>query len=225
MVEGPPNMALLRLLQISSANFPIGAFAYSAGLEAAIERGWVTDETEAADWIGGQLLEMQAQLEVPLLSRFHEAWRSGDAALLGHWVDVQIALREARELREEDLKLGRSMLRTLATLGVGAASSHNTPMTWLGAYALGAYHWGIPLDAAASGFLYTFVENQGVVASRLIPLGQSAAQRVLSRALDRIPEAIKRGFRIDDDSLGQCAPGHGIACMGHETQYSRLFLS
>jgi hypothetical protein len=41
-------LALLRLLQLCSPALPVGAYAYSQGLECAVERGWVRDEASAA---------------------------------------------------------------------------------------------------------------------------------------------------------------------------------
>ena len=42
------GLALTRLLQLVSPALPIGAFAYSQGLEQAVASGWVTDEASAA---------------------------------------------------------------------------------------------------------------------------------------------------------------------------------
>ena len=42
------GVALTRLLQLVSPALPIGAFAYSQGLEQAVASGWVTDEATAA---------------------------------------------------------------------------------------------------------------------------------------------------------------------------------
>ncbi|HRE56056.1 MAG TPA: urease accessory protein UreF, partial [Candidatus Competibacter sp.] len=47
--------ALPRLLQLCSPTLPVGAYAYSQGLESAVERGWVRDEAGAGDWIFGLL--------------------------------------------------------------------------------------------------------------------------------------------------------------------------
>ena len=43
------DASLLRLLQLASPAFPVGAYAYSQGLEWAVERGWVRNENEAGD--------------------------------------------------------------------------------------------------------------------------------------------------------------------------------
>src|SRR5215468_2961236 len=54
-IEAPLSAApeLLRLLQLSSSLCPIGAFAFSQGLEHAVERGWVGNEAALGDWLLG----------------------------------------------------------------------------------------------------------------------------------------------------------------------------
>ena len=41
---GSDDLALLGLLQLVSPALPIGAFAWSQGLESAFDLGWVSDE-------------------------------------------------------------------------------------------------------------------------------------------------------------------------------------
>ena len=41
--------AELRLWQLISPTLPVGGYSYSQGLELAVEQGWVSDETSAAD--------------------------------------------------------------------------------------------------------------------------------------------------------------------------------
>ena len=48
-------LAELRLRQLTSAALPVGAFAYSQGLESAVEAGWVGNAAQAQEWIGGQM--------------------------------------------------------------------------------------------------------------------------------------------------------------------------
>ena len=59
--------ARLRLWQLLSPALPIGAYAYSRGLEYAVAAGWVCDEAGAAEWIGGQLRHTVQGLDIPVL--------------------------------------------------------------------------------------------------------------------------------------------------------------
>jgi urease accessory protein len=45
--------ALLRLCHLVSPALPVGAYAYSQGLEYAVHAGWVHDEATALDWLQG----------------------------------------------------------------------------------------------------------------------------------------------------------------------------
>ena len=46
---------LLALLRWVSPTLPVGAYAYSRGLEHAVHAGWVHDEASALTWIAGLL--------------------------------------------------------------------------------------------------------------------------------------------------------------------------
>jgi urease accessory protein len=222
--------ALLRLLQLASPALPIGAYAYSQGLEQAVETGWVRDEATAADWILGLLEDALPALEVPLLLRLCAAWRDDRADRadhVGRWNDQLFASRGSAELRAEDQRLGSALARLLAALDVPEAAVWvaRPDVTHLAMFALASARWQIPAPDAAAGYLFSWAENQTGAATRLVPLGQTAAQRILSRATALIPAAVSRAAALADDDLGFSAPGQAIAAALHETQYSRIFRS
>jgi urease accessory protein len=92
-------------------------------------------------------------------------------------------------------------------------------------FALASARWNIAPADAAGGYLFSWTENQVGAASRLVPLGQTAAQRILSRATAVIPAAVARARSLPDDELGFATPAHAIGAALHETQYSRIFRS
>jgi urease accessory protein len=69
------------------------------------------------------------------------------------------------------------------------------------------------------------VEHQVSAAVKLVPLGQTAGQRLLGSLGEQIPAAVTAGMALADDEIGAAAPGLAIASAQHETQYSRLFRS
>ena len=50
-----PAASLLQLIWLASPALPVGGFSYSEGLEAAVDRGLVTDEASATRWLADQL--------------------------------------------------------------------------------------------------------------------------------------------------------------------------
>jgi urease accessory protein len=114
VLAGLVSPALLRLLQLCSPALPIGAYAYSQGLEHAVTAGWVKDEDTAAAWILGLLEHALPALDVPVLFRLIDAWISnGDPH---PWNDFLFASRGSAELRAEDQRLGSALARLLAAL-------------------------------------------------------------------------------------------------------------
>jgi urease accessory protein len=222
-----PPLALLRLLQLVSPALPIGTFAYSQALEAAVAAGWIADEASAGDWIGGLLACTVGGLDLPVLARLHGAWAAGDQATATAWSRFLIAARASGELQAEERHLGGNLARLLDGLGVAGARPWLTraDATYAAMFALAATHWRIALPDAAHGYAFAWVEAQTSAAVRLVPLGQSAGQRILLALGARIPDVVARALATADDDIGAGAPSHAIASAHHETQYSRLFRS
>jgi urease accessory protein len=218
---------LLRLLQLASPGLPVGAFAYSQGLEPAVAAGWVHDETTASDWMAGLLAHSLGALEVPLLLRLHRAWAHGDREEIARWNDLGHAARATRELQAEDRRLGAALARVLETLGLAPAAgwADHPRVTQVNMFALACQAWGIPATPAASALLFAWAESQVAAAVRLVPLGQSAGQRILSRLGQAIPAVVHTGLALEDDDIGQGALGQALASAWHETQYTRIFRS
>jgi urease accessory protein len=211
-------LALVRLLQLASPALPIGAYAYSEGLEYAVAAGWVTDEAETEAWIKGRLQSCMGLVDAPILVRMHAAFCRGDDAGAARWSAMLLALRESAELRQADRDLGAAFARLLVALGVHEASpwlraAHTAQATM---FALAAVHLGIAVDMAAMGYLFAWAENQAISAVKLVPLGHSAGQRILLSAAERIPVVVERALAMADDDIGAGAPGLAIASARHE---------
>ena len=221
------GVALTRLLQLVSPGLPIGAFAYSQGLEQAVATGWVADEESARDWVLGLLEHSFATLDLPVLARLADAWQDEDRARVDRWSAWLSACRPTRETREEDRQLGAALARTLAALGVpeAAAWTDRPDVTHAAMFALAAAHFDIPNETALVGYAFSWAEALTSAAVRLVPLGQSAGQRLLAAAGAAIPAVVEDALALADEDIGAVAPGQALASAWHETLYTRLFRS
>jgi urease accessory protein len=218
--------ALLRLCLLVSPALPVGAYAYSQGLEYAVQAGWVRDESSTFDWLQGLSRHALGTLDLPILLRLYRAWKNADATALESWNAQLIAARETAELRAEELHLGRALARVLDTLGVTEAAA------WLDAapafctmFSLAAARWNISPGDALCGYLWSWTENQVLAAIKLVPLGQSAGQRLLHQLIESIPSIADDAAALPDRSIGVGTILQPIASALHESQYSRLFRS
>lgn len=219
--------ALLRLLQLVSPALPVGAYHFSQGLEYAIEAGWVTTERTAGDWIEGIAVHGLGALDIPILLRMQGAWAGHLPEVAIRWNDLLLAQRETAELRSEERHLGAALAKILSQAGLIEAKpwTHNGQATFALLFALASARWQIPVRDAACGLAWAWAENQVLGAVKLIPLGQSAGQRLLDQLGARIPSIVERAAALEDDQLAIGSPAQGFASILHETQYSRLFRS
>jgi urease accessory protein len=224
-LEAASARELLSALRLSSPSLPIGAYAYSQGLEQAAAAGLVHDESSALDWISGLLTHAIARFDVPLLLRLYAAWAHGDVGAARRWARLVIAGRESAELQAEERQLGQSLFRLLADTGLAAGGLEHGDATYLGAFALAASSWGMRPRAAALAYAYAWLEHQTSAAVRIVPLGHAAGQRILSRCLGLVPGVVATGEALSDPEIGAFSPGQALSSALHETQYSRLFRS
>lgn len=227
MADDSQQLASLRLWQLISPALPIGAYAYSGGLEYALHAGWLQNAEDVEHWISGLLQHTLVRLDVPVLQRCYQAWTQGDLTQLQYWSAFILAAREASELQAEDLHLGRALASLLSNLGIGEADSWRQSDTavFVCLLALAGVKWQVSIEQLAAGFLWSWSENQVAAAIKLMPLGQTAGQKMLMQLATKIPQAVTEGVALHDEEIGALAPGLGIASALHETQYSRLFRS
>lgn len=212
--------SLLHLLAWLSPAFPVGGFAYSHGLEWAVESGDVRDEATLRAWIDDVLTHGSGRGDAILLRAAHRAWDRPEA--LDEIAETGLAAVAARERRDETLNQGRAfVLAAAAWVEIAGPAEMPYPV----AVGAAAGRSGIAGDDAALGYLQAFAANLISAAVRLVPLGQSSGLRVLA-ALEPVILSVAeetRGLSLED--LGGCAFRSDIAAMRHETQYTRLFRS
>jgi urease accessory protein len=119
-----PSMSVLRLWQLISPALPVGAYAYSQGLEYAIDSQWLNNKEEVEQWIKGQVKHSLSHMDIPVLKRMYSAWQKKDYEQVKEWSEFLIAARESSELVAEDLHLGRALATLLHELEVPNAEQY-----------------------------------------------------------------------------------------------------
>ena len=212
----PIDAHLITLTQWLSPSFPVGAFAYSHGVEAAVSEGWVDDGPGLEAWLRDVLRHGSGRSDAIWLRLGAER----DAALL--------------ELNAEARAFAASKERVLEAERQGAAFARTVRAVWaldvpdlMLPLAVGAAcgRQGVDIDTAVQLYLHVFASNLVAAAQRLMPLGQTEAQAVLA-ALQSDIEAVTAQTRgaVPED-VESHAFVSDIAAMRHETLEPRLFQS
>jgi urease accessory protein len=227
---GIDDLALLGLMQLVSPALPIGAFAFSQGLESAFELDWVRDEASLAEWLNGVLEDGLTRCELPVLARLHHAIGQADSESIAVWDEWLAATRETAELAAEDSRLGASLKRLLSSLDLMPSEDLLPPLLpaqpgYVTLFAFTAHTRGVSVRQTLLGFAWSWLENQLAVACKALPLGHTAAQRVIELLRPALVDAVDQALTLDDEELGPVLPGLALASALHETQYSRLFRS
>ena len=210
------ELAQLQLWRLLSPMLPIGAYAYSTGLEYAIEAQWLQDAQHVEDWIAGLLTHNYCQSDIPILARCYTAWQQQDMQQLQYWNSMILAMRESAELRLEDIQLGTALAKVLHEQGITAAQPwlKQSKPSYAAMFALATMSWQIPVQTAALGMAWTWCENQVAAAMKLLPMGQTAGQHMLSHLIAHIPNVVQRGLSVSDDEIGMLSPGLGVSREG-----------
>lgn len=230
---------LLRLMWLASPALPVGGFSYSEGLEAALDAGRVQGEAAVGDWLLDQLHLSLARADLPACAQAFQAWQAPpDAARLQALNDWVLATRESAEFRLQTEQMGRSLVEWLRNgehaadpriaCCAGLAPAPSWPVAFALACALVCDASQDPVNNAEQALLalaFGWAENMAQAAMKSVPLGQAAAQRILTRLAHAIPGAVQHALALPEDARQAFTPGLAILSARHESQYSRLFRS
>lgn len=216
------SKALLRLLAWLSPAFPIGGFAYSAGLEQAVEEGMVSSATTLREWLKS-LLSNGAQWNDAVL--FAASWRAdSDESAIRDLCELAEALAGSAERHKELLDQGQAFLsacRHWVDLGMVLPKRPALAV----AIGVACRNSDIGVEDGLTACLHAFVSNQLQAAIRLSVMGQDGAARLLAELEPDILSVARRASTATLEDLGSATVSAEIASMNHETLQPRLFLS
>ncbi|OAN45663.1 urease accessory protein UreF [Paramagnetospirillum marisnigri] len=222
--------SLLRLMAWLSPSFPVGSFAYSHGLEYAVEAGLIRDLPQALDWVSTVLRDGGARLDADLFLAAYDAQSDQE---LDAVVDLADAWRGTSELAQESAAQGAAFLLAVAAawpdpwleLWKARLKTTDRRPAYCVAVAVAAKRAGIAAEDALAAFLHASCANLVSALVRLVPLGQTDGQRAMAAMEPLVEQAVAAALARPPADRGACVPVLDWCSMSHETQYTRLFRS
>ena len=238
------DLADLRLLHLADSALPIGGLAHSFGLESLVSRELLGVGDLPA--FLRAFLEEAGMVEAVFCKEGFLLGRS-EVGLAGErlaattfsaerWLalnDRLGAMKPARESRAGSASLGKNFLSAAAALGdflvlrgaleeskrAGSAIHHSV------AFGIVSAVLGFAKDRAVLAYLHQSTASLVSACQRLLPLGQSAATKILWNLKPAILEAAKRSAACTMDDVCCFMPLLDWGAMEHPALTTRLFVS
>lgn len=221
------SRATLALVQLCDSLFPLGAFAHSDGLEAAVAAGRVSTPDDFRGWLQATFAAA-VELDAPAVRDAVAAMLSGSTIALAGLDDEVWALRPSASGRDASRAMGTRLLHTWQrirpTEAVSAVLALDRLFTLPVAFGVVCAASGAGRVEAIESYLYSRLAATVSAAMRLIPLGQHDAHAFLAALLDDVPAQAMRVDRSDAPPRS-FAPLLDVAAMSHQYVHSRLFRS
>jgi len=221
------------LLQSVDSFYPTGSYAHSFGLEGLVQAGVIRDRETLRAFIFQSALPALRQTELPIAVHAWRAFGKPDWKTVGELCVLSAALKSAREARLASENIGRQRAELAAQLHrsplaaefLQQAATHRWPMGAAIAAALEGRVLGAPLPAILAGVCYANLASLLSAAMKILRLGQSAAQSLLTEALTTAPAMMTTAETLPIDEIGWFNPWLDIAAARHETADARMFIS
>ena len=207
------DLKFMTVMQWMSPAFPIGAFAYSHGLEWAIDKDHVSNGEKLQKWIT-DLLEYGSlrtdAIFISLILRGHDAKKMNE---------LSMALCPAGERLLETKLQGSAFAKVIEDVWQQDIGELSLPI----AVALAAKNQSIEQDLILPAYLQAFCSNLISAAMRLIPIGQTEGQRIMLELYTTISDLVQTASESEIDDLNSACFFSDVSAMEHEYLQPRIF--
>ena len=210
--------------------FPVGAYAYSHGLEAAVARGQAATREALEDWLRVLLQVGSVRNDIILLAAAWRAAHAQDEAGLVTINDLALTLQPSAERYLETAQQGTSFAAAIAAAWPCASierlrAAVEGDIAYPIAVGVASAGHDIEIGETAAAYALAFVQNLTSAAIRLAVIGQTDGQRILAALMPDIETTAALAGTASLDDLGGAVFLSDLSSLEHETLYSRLFRS
>ena len=226
------TLSLLKGLRFVDSFFPSGGYAFSSGLEAAVQGGAVRNAEELSRYVVESLTTGMGEREAVAVGMAHDAFVSGILEI-AFKADLELeAMKLGRESRTASRQMGRQVIRLAAEQNdrylliddyLAVVEAEQTPGHLAVSLGLTLAAAGWSKDDTIAAFLYQAATGFVAAAMKLMPIGQREGQRLLENWIEVIERVSQQAAHQRE--LRSWSPVQDIYAMRHSRLESRLFRS
>ena len=200
-----------------SPSFPLGAFAYSHGLEFEISEGNVSTSEELYEWLKDILRFGSVWNDLVLFCNSYKT----DVNSLNELSDIAKAFAQSKERYYETIEMGNAFSKIISS--IEGVYLKGMPLPIIMGYI--AKIENVSLSYILPLYAHSFISNLVSVSIRLLPLGQTDAQKLLFSLFPIIDDVAKEALKSNIGDMRNKCMLADLASMKHETLKVRLFKS
>lgn len=229
---GSAMTRLAHLLQFSDSTLPVGAFAFSQGLESALQLGIVTDAASLKNYLD-VMLRQAAHMDGIALLHAHRAAREGVYEKIREADHALFARRVGEEQQLMLARMGKKFAELVLAIEPAPLLSH-----WLADVNSGGTPGCFPVGQAIGfaqlqiGDAEAFTIHQYGLSSmilnaalRLMRIDHLTTQKILFEAQRSVDRDYASVAHLELDEMAGFAPVYDVAVAHHTRTHLRLFMN
>ena len=226
------TLSLLNGLRFVDSFFPSGGYAFSSGLEAAVQGGAVRNAEDLSRYVVELLTIGIGERDAVAVGLAHDAYVFGSLKIAFKADRELEAMKLGRESRAASRQMGRQIIRLAADQltrqsliedYLAAVEAEQTPGHLAVTVGLTLAAAGWSKEDTIAAFLYHTATGFVAAAMKLLPIGQREGQRLLESWLEVIEPISHKAAH--QQVLQSWSPIQDIYAMRHSRLESRLFRS
>lgn len=223
---------ILRVLEFGDSMLPVGAFAFSAGLESAVQCGIVRTVDELHAFVRTALTQAATSDAVAVACAVRAA-RNGDMAELMEMDAAVLARKPGEENRSMSVRMGKKLMEmtTAVTdlptvrLWLEHIREGKTPGTWPVAQGMLFADMHLAEELAITVHQYGLAMTILNASMRLMRVTHLDTQRILYNLLTEIPGHCRKAAAMHWRHMTAFAPMNDILAAQHVRAHVRLFMN
>ncbi len=213
-----------------SPSYPIGSYAYSHGLEYAVEEGLVKDPQTLLGWIRDLLFFGTGYNDSIIINSIYDSVANDNCVEFDYISQIANAIKPTKEIALESYQQGVSFKNILMDVYSNSNLTFylnrlDDCITYPSVVGVAGGIFEVEKKLLLHSYLHAFTSNILSAALRIMPIGQTEIQKIIFQMKDNVEEMTNKSLGLSLSDLGSSVFISDWASSKHQNQYTRLFRS